>query len=128
MNLKYLRAISYSAEPADYTPLCRGKTPKGEDWSALLACYKILLFYTIFIIEFKKSAAKALKKIQKSDRRRICDRIESLPENLPDSTTTKLKGENPFHKIRVGDFRIIYEIHGDMLVIMVLKIGHRKEV
>jgi mRNA interferase RelE/StbE len=79
-------------------------------------------------IEFKRSAAKALKKFPKSDQRRIRDRIDDLSENLPDPTTTKMKGDNPFHRIRVGDYRIIYEIHRDILVIMVLKIGHRKEV
>ncbi len=79
-------------------------------------------------IEFKRSAAKALKKIPKSDQRRIRDRIDSLSENLPDSATTKLKGDNPFYRIRVGDYRIIYEVHEDILVILVLKIGHRKKV
>ena len=79
-------------------------------------------------VEFKRSAAKALKNIPKSDQRRIRDKIDSLSENLPEPTTTKMKGDNPFHRIRVGDYRIIYEIHGDILVIMVLKIGHRKEV
>ena len=79
-------------------------------------------------IEIKRSAAKALKKIPKSDQKGIAARIDSLSENLPDPTTTKMKGDNPFHRIRVGNYRIIYEIHGDILVIMVLKIGHRKEV
>ena len=79
-------------------------------------------------IELKSSAAKALKKIPKSERRRIRDEIDNLAENLPNPDTTKMKGDNPFHRIRVGDYRIIYEIHGDILVIMVLKIGHRKEV
>ena len=79
-------------------------------------------------VEFKGSAAKALKKIPKSDQRRIRDKIDSLSENLPEPATTKMKGDNPFHRIRVGDYRIIYEIHGDVLLIMVLKIGHRKEV
>ncbi len=79
-------------------------------------------------VEFKRSAAKALKKIPKSDQRQIRDRIDSLSENSPNPDTTKMKGDNPFHRIRVGDYRIIYEIHGDILVIMVLKIGHRKEV
>ena len=79
-------------------------------------------------VEFKRSAAKALKKIPKSDQRRICDRIDRLSENLPEPAITKMKGDNPFHRIRVGDYRIIYEIHSDILVIMVLKIGHRKEV
>ena len=39
-----------------------------------------------------------------------------------------MKGDNPFHRIRVDDYRIIYETHGDVLLIVVLKIGHRKEV
>ena len=79
-------------------------------------------------IEFKKSAAKVLKKLPKQDRRRIRDKIDSFTENLPDPITTKMKGDNPFHRVRVGDYRIIYEIHEDTLVILVLKIGHRKEV
>ena len=79
-------------------------------------------------IEFKKSAAKFLKKLPKQDRRRIRDKIDSFAENLPDPITTKMKGDNPFHRVRVGDYRIIYEIHEDTLVILVLKIGHRKEV
>jgi mRNA interferase RelE/StbE len=79
-------------------------------------------------IEFKRSAAKVLKKIPKPDRRRIRDRIDSLTENLPNPDKTKMKGDNPFHRIRVGDYRIIYEIHEDILVILVIKIGHRKEV
>ena len=82
----------------------------------------------IYRIEFKRSAAKTLKKIPKSHQRRIRDRIDSLSKDLPDPAATKMKGDNPFHRTRVGDYRIIYEIHGDILVIMVLKIGHQKEV
>jgi mRNA interferase RelE/StbE len=79
-------------------------------------------------IEFKRSAAKALRKIPRSDQKRIAVNIDSLSENLPDPATTKMKGDNPFHRIRVGDYRIIYEIHQDILLIVVLKIGHRKDV
>ena len=79
-------------------------------------------------IEFKRSAAKVLKKLPKPDRRRIRDKIDSFTENLPDPATTKMKGDNPFHRVRVGDYRIIYEIHEDTFLILVLKIGHRKEV
>ena len=79
-------------------------------------------------LEFKRSAAKVLKKLPKQDRRRIRDKIDSLAENLPDPSTTKMKGDNPFHRVRVGDYRIIYEIHDNTLLILVLKIGHRKEV
>ena len=39
-----------------------------------------------------------------------------------------MKGNNSFHKIRSGNYRIVYEIHEDRLVILVVKIGHRKDV
>ena len=79
-------------------------------------------------IEFKRYAVKVLKKIPKSDQKRISKKIDNLSENLPDPATTKMKSANPFHRIRIGDYRIIYEIHEEILLIVVLKIGHRKEV
>jgi len=60
------------------------------------------------------SAAKALKKIPKADKKRIADKIDSLAEDLPNPDTTKMKGNNPFHRIRVGEYRIIYEIQEDV--------------
>jgi len=79
-------------------------------------------------IEVKRSAAKALKKIPKIDQNRISKAIDNLAENLPNPDTTKMKGNNPFHKIRVGDYRIVYEIQDDVLLILIVKIGHRKDV
>ena len=79
-------------------------------------------------IDVKRSAAKALKSLPKKDRKRIADKIDSLSENLPNPDITKMKGNNPFHKIRVGNYRIIYEIQNDILVILIVKIGHRKDV
>ena len=79
-------------------------------------------------IEIKRSAAKALKKIPKANRKRIVDKIDSLAESPPNPDTTKMKGNNPFHKVRVGDYRIVYEIQEDVLVILVVKIGHRKDI
>jgi len=79
-------------------------------------------------IEIKRSAAKALKKIPKANRKSIVDKIDSLAETPPNPDTTKMKGNNPFHKVRVGDYRIVYEIQEDVLVILVVKIGHRKDI
>ena len=79
-------------------------------------------------IEFKRSAAKALKKIPKANRKRIVEKIDSLAESPPNPDTTKMKGNNPFHKVRIGDYRIVYEIQEDVLVILVVKIGHRKDI
>ena len=69
-----------------------------------------------------------MKRLPKRELRRIKRRIDNLAENLPDPATTKMKGNNQFHKIRSGDYRIIYEIHEDRLVILVVKVGHRKDV
>lgn len=82
----------------------------------------------IYRIDVKRSAAKALKSIPKRDRKRIANKIDSLSEDLPSPDTTKMKGNNPFHKVRVGNYRIIYEIQNDILVILIVKIGHRKDV
>ncbi len=79
-------------------------------------------------IEVKGSAAKALKKIPKPDRKRISEKIDDLAENLPNQNITKMKGNNPFHKTRVGDYRIVYEIQDDVLLILIIKIGHRKDI
>lgn len=79
-------------------------------------------------IKVTRSAAKALKKIPKTDQKRIVEKIDGLCDNLPTPELTKMKGNNPFHKIRVGNYRIIYEIQDDILLILIVKIGHRKDV
>jgi len=79
-------------------------------------------------VEVKRTAAKELSKIPKHEQKRIAETIDRLAENLPNPETTKLKGNNPFHKIRVGNYRIIYEIQDDILLIIIVKIGHRKDI
>jgi len=79
-------------------------------------------------VGFKKSAAKALKLIPKSDQKRIARKIDSLAESTQDPNITKLKGDNPFHKVRIGNYRVIYEIQDDILLILIVKIGHRKDI
>ncbi|NIA29315.1 MAG: type II toxin-antitoxin system RelE/ParE family toxin [Actinobacteria bacterium] len=76
----------------------------------------------------KKSAAKTLRKLPRSIQKRIVDKLSEMANYLPPSGETKLKGNNPFHRIRVGDYRIIYEIQNDILIILVIKIGHRKDI
>jgi len=81
-----------------------------------------------YSIEFRPSVLKSLKRLPKKDLVKLKKKIEELESNLPNPHNTKMKGENPFHKIRSGDYRIIYEIHEDRVVILVVKIGHRKDV
>jgi mRNA interferase RelE/StbE len=81
-----------------------------------------------YSVEFRPAVLKSLKRLPKKVLRGIKKKIDDIAENLPDSNTTKMKGDNAFHKVRSGDYRIIYEIHDDRLVILVVKIGHRKDV
>ena len=81
-----------------------------------------------YSVEFRPAVLKSIKCLPLKDLRRIRKKIDSLAENLPEPSTTKMKGNNSFHKIRSGDYRIIYEIHNDRLVILVVKIGHRKDI
>ena len=71
---------------------------------------------------------KSMKRLPKRDLRRIKRKVDDLAENLPDPATTKMKGNNSFHRIRVGDYRIVYIIDEGRLVILVVKVGHRKDV
>ena len=81
-----------------------------------------------YSVEFRPAVLKSIKRLPKKDLQRIKKKIDELVENLPEPTTTKMKGDNSFHKVRSGDYRIIYEIHDDRLVILVVKIGHRKDI
>jgi mRNA interferase RelE/StbE len=81
-----------------------------------------------YAVEFRPAVLKSLKRLPLKDLRRIKKKIDELAANLPNPAATKMKGNNPFHKLRSGDYRIIYEIHDDRLVILVVKVGHRKDV
>ncbi|MCJ7683628.1 MAG: type II toxin-antitoxin system RelE/ParE family toxin [Desulfobacteraceae bacterium] len=81
-----------------------------------------------YSVEFRPAVLKSMKRLPKRELRRIKKKIDDLAENLPDPATTKMKGNNTFHRVRAGDYRIVYEIHDDRLVILVVKIGHRKDV
>ncbi|MBU0484530.1 MAG: type II toxin-antitoxin system RelE/ParE family toxin [Proteobacteria bacterium] len=81
-----------------------------------------------YSIEFRPFVLQSLKQFPKRELVRIKKRIEDLSSDLPDPKMTKMKGRNSFHKIRSGDYRIVFEIHEDRLIVLVVKIGHRKDV
>jgi mRNA interferase RelE/StbE len=76
-------------------------------------------------VEFRPAVLKSMKRLPKKDLLRIKKKIDSLAKNLPDPNTTKMSGNNSFHKVRSGDYRIIYK---NRLVILILKVGHRKDI
>jgi mRNA interferase RelE/StbE len=78
-------------------------------------------------IEIERSALKALNKIQASDKKKIIDAIANLAKNPRPPQAKKLSGRDGW-RIRVGNYRVIYEIRDMICYILVLDIGHRKEV
>jgi len=82
------------------------------------------MHYEILI---ERSAQKSLAKIPKSEQSKIIQSIENLSDNPRPHDSKKLSGRNGW-RIRVGNYRVIYEIQNNQLIILVLSIGDRKEI
>ena len=76
---------------------------------------------------FKKSVAKDLRSIPNPDVARILKRIEALITDPRPPGSEKLSGQERY-RIRQGPYRIVYEIQDELLVVIVVKIAHRREV
>jgi len=80
-------------------------------------------------VEFSDAARRDMRRLDKPVARRIVSRLLWLAENIDDLTPVPLKGEGAgFFKLRVGDYRVLYEIIEKDSLIFVLRIGHRREV
>ena len=80
-----------------------------------------------FEIIFKQSVAKDLRQIPKKDVARILKRIDSLRAEPRPPGVEKLSGQEKY-RIRQGVYRILYEIRNDELIVVVVKVGHRRDV
>ena len=80
--------------------------------------------YKLFI---KPSAAKELESVPAKARRMIARKVQSLAMDPRPRGSEKLSGED-LYRIRQGDYRVLYDIQDKAGVIVVIKIGHRREV
>ena len=78
-------------------------------------------------VHLSKTALNYLKKIPKKAAKKIIDKIESLTHIAHPVGSIKLQGTE-FYRIRIGDYRVIYEVDNSILKILVIKVGHRKDV
>jgi mRNA interferase RelE/StbE len=78
-------------------------------------------------LTFKKSVAKDLRAFPKQDVKRILQRIRSLSDEPRPVGCEKLSGQERY-RVRQGVYRIIYEVEDGRLVVLVVKIGHRRDV
>ena len=81
-----------------------------------------------FEVLIKLSAAKELESLpRKKDRQRVADRIRGLADDPRPPGCQKLSGRDRY-RIRQGVYRIVYSIQDKQLIVVVVKVGHRKDV
>ena len=83
-----------------------------------MASYKIV---------FKQSVAKDLRRIPTKDVRRILKRIDSLEDEPRPAGAEKLTGDE-IYRVRQGNYRILYAIEDDVIMVTIVKVGHRHDV
>lgn len=79
-------------------------------------------------IRFDLYARKALDAIGKPDRRRILARVGLLADNPHPAGAIMLKGRHGDWRIRVGDYRVIYTVDHEILVVLVIDVARRRDI
>lgn len=80
-------------------------------------------------IEVARPAAKALAKVPQPDRGRIVAKIDALAADPRPPGVEAIQGsDDPLFRVRVGSYRVVYEVRDDVLLVLVLRVGHRRDV
>ena len=79
-------------------------------------------------IKIKRSATKEIAGLAKRDQRRVVAAIEALASDPRPAGVRKLTDSDDSYRLRVGDYRVVYKIADNVLVVFVIRVGHRKEV
>ena len=80
-------------------------------------------------IEFLNTARRSLRRLSKSNQKRVVSAIEELADNPRPLGYTQLSGTSDRrYRIRIGDYRIVYKIEDNILLVLIVNIGHRREI
>lgn len=79
-------------------------------------------------IEIARDALRALSKLDKPIRRRLQTAIDRLGNDPRPNGAIALQGLPGAYRVRVGDYRVIYTVEDDQLVVLVVDLGHRREI
>ena len=82
----------------------------------------------MYRIEFVRRAARTLRELPTDIQRRLDSPIRALANQPRPPGCIKLSGRESLWRIRVGDYRIVYQIQDDRLLVLVVKVGHRREI
>ena len=83
---------------------------------------------TAYTIEYKKSVEKELRKLPSTQLKGIVTKIRALATNPRPEGSVKLRGSSDLFRIRHADYRVIYQVQDKKLILLVIKLGHRREV
>jgi mRNA interferase RelE/StbE len=79
-------------------------------------------------VEITREALRAMSKLDKPIRRRVQSAIDELQADPRPHGAIALQGLSGAYRIRIGDYRVIYTINDDKLVVVVVDLGHRREI
>jgi mRNA interferase RelE/StbE len=79
-------------------------------------------------VEIAHRAVKAIAKLPRQEQQRVRAAIDLLAETPRPPGCVQLAGEEDTYRVRVGDYRIVYEIHDRVLLVQVVRVGNRREV
>ena len=81
-----------------------------------------------YSVELTRTAEKQLRRIAKRDRNRLVEAIHGLADRPRPHGVRRLQGYDDVYRIRVRQYRVVYEILEDRVMVIVLKVGHRKDI
>lgn len=81
-----------------------------------------------YTIQFTPRALQDFELLDRGIQQRVRRRIDSLAQNPFPQGVKRLHADEAYYRVRVGDYRIVYQVVGQRLCVVVVKIGHRRDV
>jgi mRNA interferase RelE/StbE len=81
-----------------------------------------------YSLRYTESASRSLRDLERGIRSRIAAKILALADNPYPPGIRKITGEEHAYRLRVGDYRVVYDVLEDAIVVLVLRVAHRKDV
>jgi mRNA interferase RelE/StbE len=82
----------------------------------------------MYKVKIEDKVVKFLQMLDSKIRRQIINKLRALAQNPRPAGCTAIKGDKNLYRIRSGDYRIVYRIHDRELLVLVVRIGHRKNI
>ena len=81
-----------------------------------------------YAIQFKPAVLRQFEKLPRDVQKRIAARIGDLRDNPFPSGCKKLSGVPDAWRVRAGDYRVVYQVRREILLVLILTVGHRRDV